>query len=463
VSYAAKRNLYEGLPGVLKKPFGWVPFKFLAGKEYRRTVQRGAEIDRASRADILAYQEKALGRMLTFACDQVPAYQPLRATVDRLRPFEALKAFPFQDKQTLQSDFERFLPRNFDKIPHYECTTGGTSGNQLKFYLDKHAHSIEQAFIHRMWARMGYTPRSRKGTFRGVSFPNLKEGIYWQMNPVYRELQFSPFHMSDNTLSQYIEQLQRFRPQFLHGYPSAITLLAEYVLRHGISLDDLSLKAILLGSEALYPGQRETLEKAFACRAFSWYGHSEQLILGGECETSTVYHHFPDYGILEIVDDAGNVLHDDGARGDLVGTGLRNFCLPLIRYRTEDRARRRSHACECGRNFDRFDEVEGRWRQEYVIGKTGARISPAALNMHGPMFAEVARYQYYQNTPGVMVLRIMVTERFSDAHAQTLREAFSNKVGDELVVEIQIVESITLTGIGKMRRLIQEIPPASMR
>ena len=462
MSFTFKRNLYERLPGFLKKPAGWVPFGILAGKEYRRTLRRGPQIDRASRAELLAYQEEALGRMLTFACDEVPAYESLRSTVERLRPFEALKAFPFQDKDTLQSEFDRHLPRSFHKIPHYECTTGGTSGNQLVFYLDGHAHSIEQAFIHRMWARVGYTSRSRKGTFRGVSFPHLNEGIYWQLNPIYHELQFSPFHMSDTTLSRYVEQLRRFRPEFLHGYPSAIALLAEYVLRQGYTLADLELKAILLGSEALYPGQRETLEEAFACRVFSWYGHSEQLILGGECENSSVYHHFPDYGILEIVDDAGNVLDEDGARGELVGTGLRNFCLPLIRYRTEDLARRRSPSCECCRHFDRFDEVEGRWRQEYVIGKTGARISPSALNMHGPMFAEVVRYQYYQNTPGIMVLRLVTTDRFSETDAQALREAFSRKVGNELEIGIDVVDDIPLTGRGKLRRLIQEIPQESM-
>jgi phenylacetate-CoA ligase len=264
--------------------------------------------------------------------------------------------------------------------------------------------------------------------------------------------------MSERTLGAYVEQLRRFRPEFLHGYPSAIILLAEYLERHGEKLG-APLKAVLLASEGMYPGQRETLERVFACRPFSWYGHSERLILAGECTAEPgVLHHFPDYGILEIVGETGNTLHEDGVRGELVGTGLWNRSLPLIRYRTEDTARLRAPRCACGRCFDRFDQVEGRWRQEYIIGKTGARISPSALNMHGPIFQEVVRYQYYQNRPGSIELRVMTTGRFADTDANAIRSAFLQKVGGELDIALRVVEDIPLTARGKLRRLIQELP-----
>ena len=154
------------------------------------------------------------------------------------------------------------------------------------------------------------------------------------------------------------------------------------------------------------------LQQVFGCRVFSWYGHSERVILGGECELTETYHQFPDYGVLEIVDDHGKALEEDGARGELVGTGLLNRSLPLIRYRTEDFAvlEGSSMSFAAARLFDRFDSVEGRWRQEYLLGRTGARISPSALNMHGPLMHNVQRYQYFQDTQGVMEIRLLVTQ-----------------------------------------------------
>ena len=45
-----------------------------------------------------------------------------------------------------------------------------------------------------------------------------------------------------------------------------------------------------------------------------------------------------------------------------------------------------SSSCECGRNWDRLEAVKGRWKKEFVVGLNGAKISTAALNMHGDMF-----------------------------------------------------------------------------
>jgi phenylacetate-CoA ligase len=465
MSFSHRRRVYEELPDFFKRGVGWVPFAWMAGKHYRRVLGQGSRIDRMSREDVRQLQEERLGQLLVFACDQVPAYRPLRPIVERLRPMEALKAFPFVDKKQVQERFPDYVPRDIERIAHWECTTGGTSGNQLRFFLDDKSPAIENAFIHRLWARVGYTTRSRKATFRGTTFPDLEGQVYWKPNPIYRELLFSPFHMGPTTLGRYVDQLLRFRPEFLHGYPSAIQLLAEHVLRERIALDELRLKAVLLASEAPVPGQREVLEAAFGCRVFSWYGHSERVILGGECERTSTYHQFPDYGILEVVDERGNAVEEEGGRGELVGTGLNNESMPLIRYRTEDWAVRRDHRCSCGRAFDRFDQVEGRWLQEYVIGRSGSRISPSALNLHGPVLEHVLRYQYHQREAGVMEVRLMVSDAFSNVDLEQLTRAFADRVGSELEIRPRIVSEIALTPRGKLPRLIQEIPagPAGAR
>lgn len=460
MQFPKKRRLYESLPDGVKRLVGWIPFRLLAGRAYRRVLSQGAEIDKADRGALAAYQESALRQMLRFACDQVPAYFAYRGLVDRLPAREALNAFPFLDKAQLQDDLPRYLPRDFEKIPHYACTTGGTSGNQLQLFVDDHSQAVEMAFMHRQWARIGYRPSQRKATFRGLEFGHLPRGVFWQLNPVYNELQFSPFHMNENTLHVYWKKLLEYQPRFLHGYPSAISLLADFLRRHQIATHGLRLQGVLLGSEALTAQQRLLIEDALHTRAFCWYGHSERLILAGECETDRAYHHFPDYGILEIIDADGQPIDRPGEAGELVGTGLLNRSLPLIRYRTGDLTRRLDWHCSCGRAFDRFDEVQGRWQQEYVIGRNGSRISLVALNMHGPLFDHVVRYQYCQRVAGSMEVKLMVSREFAAAEEAALLAAFRRKTGDELDVDLRRVDEIPLTSRGKFRRLVQEIPPA---
>jgi phenylacetate-CoA ligase len=404
----------------------------------------------------LAYQEKCLGELLEFAVDQVPGYRHLRALVSRVSPFDALRAFPMLSKDELQQNMTRFLPRDFSRIPHYQITTGGTSGNQLRFYVDDHSHATETGFVHRYWKRMGYTPNCRKATFRGVPFGRLAPGIYWQENPIYRELQFSPFHMNESTLPSYVEKLIDYQAPYLHGYPSAIDILAEFILRHGIQDRIPEVRAIFLCSESCSSSQRQRIEESFRTRVFSWYGHSERLVFGGECEESSAYHQFPDYGILEIVDQNGLPVAE-GDRGEIVGTGFLSRSLPLIRYRTGDSAIRLAPTCSCGRQWDRFCDVQGRWNQETVIGRNGTRISLAALNMHGTLFDTVRRYQYFQDTPGVCEVRLMIAPGFTPAAHEEIVRAYQAKVGSELDIVVRVVEDIPLTARGKLKLLVSTL------
>ncbi len=457
MGFELKRAVYESLPLSVKRLVLLVPFHWIAGASYDKVFRRGLWFDQASRDDILSFQEEQLSQVLCFAVEQVPAYKHLRPVVQRFRPFDALQEFPLISKDDLQDKLSDYLPANFNAMPHYETTTGGTSGNQLKVYLDDDSQSVELAFMHRQWMRVGYSPKKRKATFRGVTFGELKPDIFWQHNPVYNELQFSPFHMNEGTLGLYIDQLLRYKPSYLHGYPSAIDMLAAYVLRYGLHGFLPDLKAVLLGSEGASSAQRERIGTAFGARVYSWYGHSERVVLAGECEKNSTYHHFPDYGYLETVDDAGKSCDREGERGEIIGTGFYNRCMPLIRYRTGDYAIRLEPDCECGRKWDRFTNVEGRRKQEMLHGKNGEKISLAALNMHGPLFERVTRYQYCQNRAGEFIIKIVPAPDFSESDRISIEEAYRSKVQESLDCHVELVHEIPLTARGKLKMLDSRI------
>jgi phenylacetate-CoA ligase len=127
--------------------------------------------------------------------------------------------------------------------------------------------------------------------------------------------------------------------------------------------------------------------------------------------------------------------------------------MPLIRYRTGDYATKLSSSCGCGRVWDRFGDVDGRWKQDMVFGRSGAKISIAALNMHGTMFANVIRYQYYQEELGKCDIKVMVSPMFTEKERFNLEVAFNKKVGNEVSFNVKIVNDIPLTSQGKLRFL----------
>ena len=191
MKYSKLRSIYENSPNWIKSLTRIVPFKYLAGKSYRQTMREIQWFDTASRNDILARQSDMLGDILKYAVEYVPAYQPYKSAVDKYKPFDALKEFPFLDKKTVSENIDKFLSIEKDRMKWYLTTTGGTTGNPLRIYLDNDSHYIETAFIHSQWKRVGFLPSMRKATFRGVKLDRIKvdEDVYWQTNPVYNEIQ----------------------------------------------------------------------------------------------------------------------------------------------------------------------------------------------------------------------------------------------------------------------------------
>jgi phenylacetate-CoA ligase len=450
-----KRDVYNSLPDYLKRIVCKIPYEFLAGKAYRSTKLDLNKIEYASHEEIVKYQENALFRILDFSTLHVPAYRQHRRFVERLSAFEALKDFPFLSKERLQSKLNDYIPKCISAIAHHKAYTGGSSGNQLVFYEEDMSYAREMAFIHHQWKRVGYKPKFKKATFRGVPLKK-NNGAYWQENPIHNEMQFSPFHINSKTINKYIEQLIGYKPIYLHGYPSAIDRIAEFILRDEFNGELPPIKAALLGSESCSIQQRKRIEKAFKTKVFTWYGQSERVILAGECEKNASFHHVPNYGFLEIVNNDGNSVLE-GEKGELVGTGFWNRAMPLIRYKTGDYAVKEELSGCCKRNWPRFSDVQGRWNIESIFGYNGSRISAAALNMHGDLYKNVIQSQYYQNQIGKLEIRLVVSPTFSKNDALRIEEEHKKKIWDELDISIKIVDELPLTTGGKQLRIINEL------
>lgn len=451
----AVRWIYDSLPPSLKRSVSVIPFAYRVGSVYRSTLRFLLESDRWEKTALREYQTRRLAGLLEGALRRVPHYQRYRRLLGR-PAWQILAHIEPIEKADVQADPEKFLDPAQRLSSTYLTSTGGTSGQPLSIRLDKEGFQLEWAFMVAQWMRVGFRPGMRRATFRGVPFPSM---ALWQENPVYDELQFSPFAMTDGNLPRYVDMIRAYRPFFLYGFPSALTILAHYVEAHA-EQDFPEISALLCCSENVRDGQREYLEKVFRARFFSWYGMSEKVILAGECEGTSLYHAFPQYGITEVRDARGDLSSQPGAEGELVGTGFINKAMPFIRYRLGDFAQIVGEHCDaCGRHFPLLGPVRGRWIQEMIVGRSGARISLTALNMHGDAFADVTRFQFHQREKGKVTLRVVPAGAcLSDSAVKRITEALRAKCGDDVEWIIAQVPSVELTSRGKGIFLVQELP-----
>ncbi len=267
--------------------------------------------------------------------------------------------------------------------------------------------------------------------------------------------------MTDDNLWRYIDKIREFMPDFIAGYPSAVSVLANFMLQNRVG-PFRNLKAVLCGSENLYPNLRDLLAKAFGCRIFSWYGHTERAVLAGECEAGTRYHIFPEYGMVELIGKDGRPITDAGQIGEVVATGLNNFAFPLIRYRTSDLASYSSESCSCGRAYPLLARVEGRL-QEFIVTSDGREVTLTSLvfAQHFKAFSRIRQMQIVQDKAGVIKVRIARLGEYSPGDEAELRRVMLGTVNGRLEIDFDYVDEIERTAAGKHRFLIQRLPVKS--
>lgn len=464
------KDVYLGSPTWVKTTLGTalsvIPQNIRYGREFLnfRHLLRSSQWWNEER--LAQYQMEELKRLLEHAYQNVPYYRHVLAernlTPQDFKSIKNLEKFPFLTKEIIQEHFVDLIAKNIPRRKMKLVTTGGTSNNQLKFYIEKDSSLREWAFMTTQWERVNFRLGDKRLILRGRPIdPSRNDGL-WEYDPLTRECRLSVYHLTEKSLFKHVEVVRKFSPDFIHGYPSAIAIFAQFIIENKI--EDLPpIKGVLCGSEAILGHQKKLIKKAFKTRLFTWYGQSEKVILAGECETNSCYHIFPEYGIMELVGENGNQITEPNQIGELVGTGFINYAMPLIRYKTGDLASFEQGYCECGRRYPLLKMIEGRRFQEFLVGKARNLISMTAINMHDDTYENVKQFQFHQEHPGVTTLKIIRGKEYSQKDTQRLLSRLEQKLKDNLEIQISFVESLPLSPSGKHKFIDQKMPIENLK
>jgi len=453
----SRKNLWEKTPRKIKSMVGmmlqWVPPDIILGKEFRRNFLFVEKAQWWSADESHTYQLNALRKVCNLAFNNTEfykeAYKKIGFSPRDLKDFDVFQKLPFIDKKTINDNLDKMCCGG-TKILHGDyTTTGGTSGEPLRFYIQSDRSQIEYAYLMSSWRRIGYQLGTPLAVFRGRAVKSLKNGFPYEFDPILRHHYYSNFFMSDNEICAYLDDIKKLGECFLHVYPSSAFTLARFIRKSGYD-SPKNIKGIIAESENVYDDQKKYVKNAFGCRFFSCYGHTEKLVAGAECEKSENYHIWPTYGFFELIDENGKPITTPGKHGEIVGTGFINRLIPFIRYRTGDFANYVSEYCkECGRMHPIIKDIRGHRIQEYLVTNKGTQISWTALNMHNNTFDNVLKFQFYQDTPGYAILKIIPGKNFFAANLARITKNLSLKIDQQLKFDIKIVESLPLTKAGK--------------
>lgn len=402
------------------------------------------------------WQEAELVRMVRHAARSTPFWRERFAALgmapEDFRGRDDLARLPFVGREELRDHGEAMLPDGIDRDQLDYASTGGSSGIPVGFYRHKtRTYATEHAFVTRFrtWAGLGDTSREAvcAGGVGGQGRP------LWARDPRRNNLAISSDDLTRENFAWMLPLLRDFEPEIFRGYPSAVAAFANLLLEAG---ERLPVRAVMTSSETLYDGQRSRIEEAFGTAVLDLYGHSERVVCAAQCPAQEGYHVFSDYGVLELIDDEGRPVTEEGAVGEVVGTTLLHDYFPLIRYRTGDRAVHTARRCSCGLPFPLIAKPDGRL-QELLVAEGGRKISMTSINRHDDLFASVDQFQFHQRVAGRALLKIVPGPGYDEREERRIVAAIESHCGDGLRLSVERVASIEKTRIGKHRFLIQEI------
>ncbi len=425
--------------------------------------------------ELRAIQDRALARLMAHAWANVPHYRALLderglgpgavATVDDLALLPPLT----RDAAIRAGD-----RRKSTASPSCDLTktTGGTTGEPLRFGYDRGSEFWRQAIKLRGWGWAGYRFGERTFYYWGpatTQTPPLKQRAKVALDRwVRRELYIDCTNRAPDDLDDTIEALRKHNPSQLICYTNAGVDLARRVLERGVRVPRMT---VLCCAERLDPRDRVLLTEAFGGEVFETYGCREVMLIGTECAAHDGLHVSMENLIVELLVRDGDRVRaaEVGEVGEVAITDLHNYGMPFVRYLNGDRAVAKSDGgsggggggggrCSCGRGLARLESVEGRVadtlrdaRGEPVCGILFSRI----FSWSDALARAVSQWQAVQHADGSVTLRLQSREQLSEEALADLRRSFA-KYMRGVPVRTEVVREILPGKNGKRRTVVVE-------
>lgn len=415
-----------------RKRFGGVFVKSL--HELEETQSRPTEALVASSRDAAA----ALARRAIATC---AAYRDLVGS-DEFRNWSALpllsKSFVRERGEALRD--EGVLSSGKVLVRH----TSGTTGTPLRLYQTLQAVQRENAFTwqHRSWHGCPHGTRTLTVAGHPVIPTRRRKPPFWVRNYRENQLFLSSFHLAPSSFAPSARAVADFAPAFIHGYPSAVALVAQAVLEAGVQV---SPRAVITASETLLAHQREKIKSAFGVEARMWYGNTELAGNIVECPQGRL-HVREEHSFVEFLRDDGTSA-SPGETARLVATPLSYPAMFLLRYDTGDQViPSERELCECGRPGRLVEAVLGRV-EDYVIdgeGRLIGRLDHLFKEARG-----VREAQIVQDVPGEVKLRIVLGDAEPKALEQVVRDEARMRFSPNTRLTFEYVRELERNASGK--------------
>jgi len=294
----------------------------------------------------------------------------------------SIARLPFTEKDQLRSSCSEAEPMGAqlavsrDRIVRI-FSTSGTTGTPS--YIPLTANDLEN------WVTVSSRSYAASGIKRGeaiVSTYNAGPFVAGAALGAFDRLGMCHIPVGTGNTDRLMTAIRLLKPAAAVMTPSYAAYLIEWAAERKVDLRGSSVQRLLVAGEpgGGEPAFRARLEASWGARVTEAMGIGDiGVSLWGECEEQCGMHFGADGFVhVELVDPASGqpVRIEDGAKGELVLTHLRQQAAPLLRFRTRDHVQLWSSPCRCGRTSLRMRCI-GRTDDMLIV--RGVNVFPSAI------------------------------------------------------------------------------------
>ncbi len=334
----------------------------------------------------------------------------------------------------------------------FPYTTGGSTGAPLTFKIDRGRQASDQA------------ARARTRRWFGIDL-GARELYLWG-SPVELTAQdrarrlrdrlanhrlLDAFNMTSRTMSRYLDELRRFDPVHLFGYPSSIARLFRHAAESGRPIRAPSLRAVFVTGEVFDRADRAIIEEAVSVPVADGYGSREAGFIAHQCPLGA-YHVTMESHIVELLGANGRPV-DPGDCGEVTITHLDAFGMPFVRYRTGDMARRGLELCPCGRGLETLTAIEGRKTDMLRTADGGFAHGLSVIYVLRDVPA-IQEFKIVQRPKLDLDVTLVLRRELSTAERVKIADQLKQRIGGSIEVRLNVVDRIAPDPSGKYRHVV---------
>lgn len=448
-----KEKLYSIAPNFIQNLlislFNHRAYKKRYGGKYKEFLNLFITNRTLSREALIAIQRLRFSEFIKHAQTHSKFYQELYKDVPDPANLDRISELPIVDKEMLRVNIDNVVIDTKEVL--LNAKTGGTTGKSLEVLFKAENTQERFAMLDSFKNQFGYELGKKTAWFSGKSILNsndLKKQRFWKMDYFKKVRYYSTFHIKEEYLKYYVEDLIKFKPEYLVGFPSTMLDIAKYGLRNGYDFPDNTLQAIFPTAETITEELRSVIETFFKAKIYNQYASSEGAPFIFECINGNLHLELQS-GVFEVLDENNQPV----TSGKLVVTAFATEGTPLIRYDIGDSITldNPDTICSCGNNNPMVLEILGRI-DDYVYSPEIGKINLGNVSNTLKYTSGINSFQVIQNSLDALEIYMITDE---SAYNKKIEAVFiknwRERVGDKMELNLHYVNEIPVEKSGKFR------------